>query len=341
MTFANGSSVSGSQVSAVASMIGDAAHIQIVKCQQAGYQVSPSLSALRSIDSATGQPLQVRSSFSSDPSSSPVTMPIIRIDSLDDPRVEPYRNLKAKNLQRGGEFFIAEGRKVVERMLDSPFRTASVFISEKREAEYAPKVPADVPLYVAPQSVMNQTVGFDFHVGVLGCGYRPARAPLENVLTQQTERMTVVVCPNCDNPENMGAIIRIGAAFGIDALLLGESCCDPYSRRVIRVSMGAAFSLPIIESPDLASDLKRLKAEWQFQLAATILSPDAESLERATRSPRFGILLGNEDTGLGESWTSLCDKQVTIPMSRGVDSLNVAVTAGIMLFHFRSDPPVA
>ena len=261
-------------------------------------------------------------------------MPLISIQSLDDPRVEPYRDLKLKNLQRGGQFFIAEGKKVVERLLESDFQTASVFISERRQEEWSVKVPSNVPLYVAPQDVMNDLVGFDFHVGVIGCGVRPSVPRLEQILPQDGRRLTVVACPNCDNPENLGAIIRIGAAFGIDALLLGKSCCDPFARRVIRVSMGTAFKLPIVESADLAEDLLRLKQEWNFELAATVLDEGAEFLDRAQRTSRFGILLGNEDTGLGESWTRLCDRKLTIPMCRGTDSLNVAVTAGIILHHF-------
>ena len=256
------------------------------------------------------------------------------IESLDDPRVEPYRNLKLKNVQRGGQYFIAEGKKVVERLLESDFETASVFVSEKRQDEWAAKVSPDVSLYVASQDVMNQLVGFDFHVGVIGCGVRRASRPLERVLPKEAKRLTVVACPNCDNPENLGAIIRIGAAFGIDALLLGTSSCDAFSRRVIRVSMGTAFKLPIIESADLESDLIRLKSEWQFEMAATVLDDGAEQLDKASRPTRFGILMGNEDAGLGAVWTDLCDRKLTIPMCRGTDSLNVAVTAGIVLHHF-------
>src|SRR4051812_12394270 len=109
-------------------------------------------------------------------------MPLIDIDSLDDPRVEPYRNLKMKNLQRGGQYFIAEGKKVVERLLQSDFQTASVFVSRKRVDEWAAKVPAIVPLYVAEQDVMSEVVGFDFHVGVVGCGVRRSSIPLEELL---------------------------------------------------------------------------------------------------------------------------------------------------------------
>ena len=279
-------------------------------------------------------------------------MPVIPIETLDDPRVEPYRDLKLRNLQRGGEFFIAEGKKVVERLLDSGYETASVFVSERHLEEWREKVPPTVPLYFATQPVMNELVGFDFHVGVIGCGVRRPSTCLEQVLPGQVfpsqvfpsqvlpaaaPRFTVVVCPNCDNPENLGAIIRISAAFGVDALLLGRGCADPFSRRVIRVSMGTAFKLPILEAADLAADLLRLKQDWHFELAATVLKEGAERLEQAARSARFGILLGNEDTGLGENWTQLCSRKLTIPMCRGTDSLNVAVTAGIMLHHFTRD----
>jgi tRNA G18 (ribose-2'-O)-methylase SpoU len=261
-------------------------------------------------------------------------MSLIIIDSLDDPRVEPYRNLKMKNLQRGGQYFIAEGKKVVERLLQSDFQTASVFVSRKRIDEWQSKVPADVPLYIAEQDVMSDLVGFDFHVGVVGCGVRRPSPSLEQIFPKDSPRLTVVACPNCDNPENMGAIVRISAAFGIDGLLLGKGCCDPFARRVIRVSMGTAFSLPIIESIDLSSDLQRLKNEWGFELAGTVLDEDAEELDVAHRRARFGLLMGNEDIGLGETWTDLCDRKLTIPMCRGTDSLNVAVAAGIVLHHF-------
>ncbi len=261
-------------------------------------------------------------------------MPLITIDSLDDPRVEPYRNLKLKNLQRGGQYFIAEGKKVVERLLESDFQTASVFISEKRVDEWESKVPSDVPLYVASQEMMSTLVGFDFHVGVVGCGVRRTYVSLEERLPKKLDRLTIVACPNCDNPENLGAIVRICAAFGIDALLLGANCCDPFARRVIRVSMGTAFTLPIIESRDLAADLGRLKREWGVQLAGTVLDDHAEQLDVARRPPRFGILMGNEDAGLDQSWIDVCDRRLTIPMCRGTDSLNVAVAAGVVLHHF-------
>ena len=267
-------------------------------------------------------------------------MPRISIDSLDDPRVRMYRDLKTNNSLRDGKLFIAEGSKLVERLLASDFRVASILVAERRAEEWAGQVPDDVPLYIIPQQVGEQLTGFNFHVGVLACGHRkPTRLLNEALppLNPQTAPapLTLVLCPNCDNPENLGAIIRIGAAFGIDALLLSrDGCCDPFSRRVLRVSMGTAFRLPIIESSDLERDVKRLRDEWQVELIATVLDESAEPLSLSARGNRVGLLFGNEADGLDARWRSLCHRQVTIPMHGGTDSLNVAIAAGIFLHHF-------
>jgi tRNA G18 (ribose-2'-O)-methylase SpoU len=285
-------------------------------------------------------------------------MPRIAIESLDDPRVGAYHDLKAKRLIRDGNVFITEGTKLVERLLASDYRTESVLIAERREAEWAAKVPADVPLYVIPQELGEQLIGFNFHVGVLACGQRKPSPSLDVVLAGKGDtrtrgvgkgdlliggpndgdasHRTVVICPNCDNPENLGAIIRIGAAFGIDALLLGRGCCDPFSRRVLRVSMGAALRLPIIESLDLERDVKRLRDDWQFELIATVLDDTADPLVRAAKPLCRGLLFGNEAEGLDARWQALCDQRLTIPMQAGTDSLNVAIAAGIFLHHFSS-----
>lgn len=275
-------------------------------------------------------------------------MPRIAIESLDDPRVAAYHDLKAKRLIRDGNLFIAEGTKLVERLLASDYCTESVLIAERREAEWAAKIPADVPLYVIPQQLGEQLTGFNFHVGVLACGLRKPSPPLDEVLAgkrassdsasdkSDSARLTVVVCPNCDNPENLGAIVRIGAAFSIGALLLGKGCCDPFSRRVLRVSMGAALRLPIIESADLERDVRRLRDEWDVELIATVLDDTAEPLAHAMKPPRLGLLFGNEADGLDAHWQALCDRRLTIPMQEGTDSLNVAIAAGIFLHHFSS-----
>lgn len=261
---------------------------------------------------------------------------IIPIDSLDDPRVQCYRDVKSRPVLPGGHWFIAEGIKVVERLLASDFATASVLVTERRQAEWSQKVPDEIPLYVIPQGVGEQLVGFNFHVGVLACGERRRSPSLESLaaLADTKSPLLLAICPHCDNPENLGAICRISAAFGVDAILLGPNCCDPYSRRVIRVSMGAVFRQTLIDSNDLITDLRRLRDQFGIDLVATVVDPKAENINAAPRSLRLGVLFGNEDQGLNAATLAECTRLVTIPQRPDVDSLNVAVAAGIILQHF-------
>lgn len=255
------------------------------------------------------------------------------VENLNDPRLWPYRELKDRALDRSGRWFVAEGEHVVRRLLASDFHVESVFLSEKR-IDIASDVREGVPVYVAPQPVMEQVLGFKFHSGVIACGRRKPRRTIDEVVPRERDRLTLVICPDISNVENIGSIIRLSAGFGADALILGENCHDPFWRQSIRVSMGTVFSLPIVHTDDLLRDLARLRREWGVELAATVLDTDAEPLAGAKRAARFGLLLGGEAQGLAPEYVAACDRRVTIPMKLGTDSLNVAVAAGIILYHF-------
>jgi len=261
-------------------------------------------------------------------------MPRLSIADLDDPRLQVYRELKSSPVSRRGGHFIVEGMKTVARLLESRYETASVLLTEKREAEWLPRIPEHIPCYIVPDAVASELVGFHFHVGVVACGLRRRSPKLDDVLPSISEPVTVVICPKCDNPENLGAIIRIAAGFGVQAIVLGPGCCDPFSRRVVRVSMGAALSMTLVESRDLLQDLSRLRQEFQVPLYATVLDAAAVPLSQVSRPGRMGLLFGNEDTGLEADVLAVCDQRVTIPMHPGTDSLNVAVATGIFLHHF-------
>ena len=258
------------------------------------------------------------------------------VENLADPRLWPYRELKDRALDRGGRWFVAEGEHVVRRLLASDFHVESVFLSEKR-VDVAAHVPDHVPVYVAPQAVMEGVLGFKFHSGVIACGRRKPRLTIDDAVPRGRERLTLVVCPDISNVENIGSIIRLSAGFGVDALILGQHCHDPFWRQSVRVSMGTVFSLPIVHTDDLLRDMSRLRTEWGIELAATVLDADAEPLARATRPARFGLLFGGEAQGLLPEHVAACDRRVTIPMKLGTDSLNVAVAAGIFLYHFTRD----
>jgi len=262
----------------------------------------------------------------------------LSISDISDPRLEPYRHLKDTNQTRWAGLFVTEGEKLVRRLLASRYPIVSVLLSESFVDQIAGDVPEGVSLLVIPDAMVERLVGFNFHRGALACGRRISSPSLEQLIGTIKKPLTFVVCPDVQDPENLGAILRISAAFGMDGILLGPRCTDPLSRRVLRVSMGAVLRLPLVQSDDLLRDLFRLRDQWQVQLAATILDPAAEPLDTCRRPERLALLFGSEGHGLEPSWIEICDRRITIPMRDGVDSLNVAVAAGIFLHHFmRSD----
>jgi tRNA G18 (ribose-2'-O)-methylase SpoU len=268
----------------------------------------------------------------------------IFIDDPADPRLVHYQALNRQNLTRHSGLFVAEGDKVVDRLVASRFPVASLLAEPAVADRYEPLLPAETPIYVATQSVLEQTIGFNFHRGVLACGRRLERLTVAELLrsnlppgaaAEPQPRSTLLVCPEVHDPSNLGGIVRTAAAFGCRGLVLGRQCADPLSRRALRVSMGAALRLPIVESIDLAADLALLAAA-NYELVATVLDPTAEPLATSPRTDRLAILLGSEGHGLDDPLVKLAHRRVTIPMQLGIDSLNVAMAAAVFLYHFES-----
>jgi tRNA G18 (ribose-2'-O)-methylase SpoU len=260
-------------------------------------------------------------------------MTIIRIDSADDPRLGVYRDLKSPLSKRRGERFVVEGELLVERLVASGLGLESLLVEERLAESWAARVPAELPLLVIPHAAVRELIGFRFHRGVLACGFRPPNRDLRQLLSDG-QAATWVVCVGVQDPENLGGILRSSAAFGVRAVLLAEACADPFSRRVARTSMGANFRLPLVESEDLAGDLKTMRDDFGIQLIATVLADDAEPLAQVQPVRRAALLFGSEGFGLAPQWLAMCDRRVTIPMPPGVDSLNVNVAAGIFLYHW-------
>jgi tRNA G18 (ribose-2'-O)-methylase SpoU len=260
-------------------------------------------------------------------------MAIIAIESLDDPRLAPYRTLKATNETRRSGQFVAEGEKLARRLLASDFTLHSLLVSERYLTSFqdAASVPTDV--LVVPDAWVERIVGFNFHRGILACGLRKPSPDLATLCQARQARLTLVVCPNVQDPENLGAIVRTSWALGVDGVVLGADCCDPFARRVLRVSMGAAFCIPIIESSDLAGALAAVQDHWQVELWAAVADASGSRLHEVARPERLAILVGGEGHGLAPQWLALCGRRVTIPMRRGTDSLNVAVATGILIYE--------
>jgi tRNA G18 (ribose-2'-O)-methylase SpoU len=262
-------------------------------------------------------------------------MPVVRIDTADDPRLEAFRSLKQTNLTRWQHRYVAEGEKLVERLLASGLPVESLLLGESHLQRFAGRTPEETPVYVVADELVEQIVGFNFHRGVLACGRRPPAPELEQIVANRSAGLRLVICPDVQDPQNLGAILRIGSAFGVNGVLLGSSSTDPFSRRVLRVSMGASFQLPIRQTADLAAELVRLSEEHGCELWATVLDPAATDLASVAAPRRLGLVFGSEGHGLSAEWIQRCQRRVTLPMAAGVDSLNVAVAAGIFLYETR------
>ncbi|MFO0947140.1 MAG: RNA methyltransferase [Planctomycetota bacterium] len=260
----------------------------------------------------------------------------IPISDPDDPRLEPYRDLKQKSREIQANYFIAEGEKLVRRLFVSRFPVESLVVSDRfAEGEKLDFVGLDgTNVYVVEHSRIEALIGFRFHRGVLACGRRLPGIGLEELVRPDDPTQLFVVCPVIHDPENLGTILRTSAAFGVDGILVGNACPDLFSRRILRVSMGSVLEQKIHRSDDLGRDVQILRDRWGFEIAATVLERTAEPLSKARRSGRLALLFGTEGDGLSQEWLELADRRLTIPMEPGTDSLNVAVAAGIVLHHF-------
>lgn len=284
-------------------------------------------------------------------------MKLVTIDSLDDPRIADYRNLRDHELlQRADPFdpeghrglFIAEGELVVRRLIESPYRARSLFIAENRIEALRDVIEAagdDVPVYVAGPRILNEVVGFNIHRGVLASGVRPRPGSPEQLLSRAGP---FVILEDLYNHDNIGSIFRNAAALGGAGVtvLLSPRTADPLYRKALRVSTGHALLIPWMRLEDWPGDLDRLRRAGVRLLAMTPGAGSREVREVAAElggprgdggSPRLGLMMGTEGPGLTEEAMRRADARVRIDMPPGpsgapADSLNVAVAMAVALF---------
>lgn len=258
------------------------------------------------------------------------------VAEFDDPRLDPYRRLKQTNDSARSGRFIAEGDKLARRLLESGLRVESVLVGRSCLEAFHDVLPATTSGLVVDDAWIERLVGFNFHRGVLACGVRPRGTTLDDVVPPASDALRLVVCPNVQDPENLGAIIRLARAFGVQALVLGPHCADPFSRRVQRVSMAHVYRLPIVTTDDVVGALRSLRDRHATESWGTVLAADAETVGDRPAPQRLALVFGSEGHGLPPDVVAACDRRVTIPMPADVDSLNVAATAAILLYGTRA-----
>lgn len=264
-----------------------------------------------------------------------------RIDQPDDPRLDPYRDLKGASRTRWNRPLIAEGYRVVRRAvaLDWPFESLLVSARRRGSDEIEPMLAEltrrGVPLYEVEQSLAESLAGFNFHAGVLAHLRRPRSMRFETWVEGLAADELIVGCPEMTDPENVGLVMRTAAAFGVRRMLVGTASADPLGRRALRLSMGAALKLRLLRTSRFTESLERLRHEQGVRVAAAVCDPAAEPPEAFARTGRRLLLLGNESRGLPDELERLADDRVSIPIASDIDSLNVTAAATILLYAWR------
>ena len=272
------------------------------------------------------------------------TSNIIEITDFQAPELDVYARLSENQLLNRCEpekgMFIAESPRVIERALDAGYRPVSCLV-EKRHIEGEAKEIirrcgeiGNVPVYTAEFDVLTQLTGFKLTRGML-CAMR--RPPLPEVRQICEGSRRIAILENVVNPTNVGAIFRSAAALGIDAVLLTPDSSNPLYRRAVRVSMGTVFQIPwtFFEKDAWPEKGIRLLRELGFRTAAMALCDDSVSIDnpQLLAEEKLAVILGTEGDGLASSTIADCDYTVRIPMSHGVDSLNVAAASAVAFWE--------
>ena len=268
---------------------------------------------------------------------------IIEITDFHAPELDPYARLTQNQLRNRLEpekgIFIAESPKVIDRALDAGYKPVSLLMERKQITGPAAGILSrcgDAPVYTADREMLAELTGFELTRGVLCAFRRPLPRSVEEVCRNARR---VAVLEGIVDSTNVGAIFRSAAALNMDAVLINPSCCDPLCRRAVRVSMGTVFQVPWGQLGETPADWPEkgmdILHSLGFKTAAMALSDRSVSIddEQLAKEPKLAIVLGTEGDGLAAGTIASCDYTVKIPMSHGVDSLNVAAASAVAFWQ--------
>jgi len=274
------------------------------------------------------------------------------ISSLDQPDLAPYLTMRRPLEHEAQGIFVAEGEKVVRRLLASRFEVVSVLLPDHHLDGFRPLLaarPETFNVFLAELKLLKQLVGFSMYQGVLAVGRIPPPVSQDDVLSRSPKPQLFAAVDGLSNAENLGALVRNCGAFGVQALIVGETSSSPYLRRAVRNSMGAIFQMPIIELAKLGQRhqfttkphttkltlvecLKELRGRG-IRCIAAHPRPDNKLLSQADFSGDCCLIFGSEGDGISQAVLDACDEAVAIPMPPEVDSLNVGAAAAVFLYE--------
>jgi len=262
---------------------------------------------------------------------------IRHVDSLELPELAPYRTMRRPVEHVQQRIFVAEGDKVVRRLLETNLTIVSLLMIEKWVDELTPLLQSrreDIPVFTIPREQMEQLVGFRLYQGLMAVAQFPPPLALDEILAGSPKPRLLLALDGLADAENIGVIVRNSVAFGVQMLIAGETSTSPYMRRSVRNSMGTIFKHPIFEPPSLVQTLRELRSRGIRCIAAHGHSQE-KTLSQCDLSHDCCIVLGSEAHGISPDVLAACDEAVAIPMANEVDSLNVANAAAVFLFEAR------
>lgn len=266
------------------------------------------------------------------------TMKIIPVSSLDDPGLQPYRTLRRPLEHQHSGIFVGEGEKVVTRLLESELEVLTILLTPEWLAvchSLLETKTGDVRVFVAPKQLLESIVGFHLHQGIMAVAKIPSPLTLREALERSSKPRLLVAVDGLTNAENLGVLVRNCAAFGVDALLVGETSSSPYLRRAVRNSMGTLFDLAVVHVADLVEALGELRSAHGVRVIAAHPHAEKNALPATSMVGDCCLVFGSEGSGIREKVLAACDEAVEIPMEKGVDSLNVASASAVFLFEAR------
>ncbi|MCK5740722.1 MAG: RNA methyltransferase [Chlorobi bacterium] len=255
---------------------------------------------------------------------------MIKITNTNDPRIAYYKNLRyTPATHTEDNIFVTEGEKVTLTLLESDLEIISIFAQPRFYEDHADliaakKIPEEM-LLSADRAFMKEVVGFRLHSGMMAVGRQPAPATLDDL------RNRIVVMNGIINSENVGAIVRNCAAFGVDSIICDRQTSSPFLRRAVRVSMGSVMSQKIYITANLPATLNELRDRLGYAIISAELTDDAIPLKEYNFPEKHCIIFGSEGPGVDQEILNLSDVVVFIPISEKVASLNVGAAAAVVL----------
>lgn len=260
----------------------------------------------------------------------------ITVKNLELPALQPYRTLRQSVAHRREGIFVAEGEKVVQRLFDSDLEITSVLMTSDWLAKYRHRIEErqeGIDVFIAEKKLLERIVGFSLHQGIMAVGKIPRQVSIEEILSQAHQPYLLVAIDRLTNAENLGVLVRNCAAFGVQALLVGETSSSPYLRRAVRNSMGAVFKLAVIHCSHLTQSLQKIRTQHHMDVVAAHPHAEQKSVSEIDFGRNCCIVFGSEGSGISQEVLAVCSHKTAIPMQNGVDSLNVASASAVLLFE--------